>query len=493
MTEATFSGPRLDRRPGRLHNVPQLALDRTPRQTWARTYVVRLLVIDSAVTTLAWTIAWWALPRQGQNMALWAFGCSAMGALWLAANHNVGAYEVRTISTGTHEYLRIVRAASYLAGGFAFLAVVIGTIDGRRVVLVAIPIGTVLMLAGRYANRVDVHRRRLRGHWTSSILAVGSTDHVQHLIQSVNRVPVAGLVVVGACVEDARVGTEIAPGVPVVGNVGDAALLAADVNADVVAVAGANMGPDAIAELGWSLKGTGRSVVMAPALTRLAGPRISISPVEGLPLVWVDEPRFSAIGLMCKRALDVAMASAMVLLLAPVLLAIAALIRFTSEGPVIFRQRRLGKDGQWVTVLKFRTMFADAEERLKDLLHMNESSSVLFFKVKDDPRITRIGQFLRKYSLDELPQLFNVLAGTMSMVGPRPLPGEVDLYEGDFKRRMLVKPGLTGLWQVSGRSDLAVEDAVRLDLYYVENWSLALDIAIILRTVRVVLRRQGAY
>jgi lipopolysaccharide/colanic/teichoic acid biosynthesis glycosyltransferase len=177
----------------------------------------------------------------------------------------------------------------------------------------------------------------------------------------------------------------------------------------------------------------------------------------------------------------------------PFMLLAAAAILVDSRGGVFYRQRRVGKDGKEFTILKFRTMVRDADHRKKDLAAANEGAGVLF-KMRRDPRVTRVGAVLRRYSIDELPQLLNVVTGAMSLVGPRPpLPEESARYEADVRRRLLVKPGLTGLWQVSGRSDLPWEEAVRLDLRYVEDWSLALDAMILWKTFRAVLGGQGAY
>jgi len=364
----------------------------------------------------------------------------------------------------------------------------------RIFVAVVIPVGAVLMVLGRYAGRQTVHARRKHGHWTSAILAVGTSESVRHLAEVTSRNPEAGLVVVGACVEDAVKGSEVAPGVPVVGEVSQAAAMAEQLGADIVAVAGSGLGPRRIRELGWALEGTGRNMVMAPGLTEVAGPRVHVSPVEGLPLMWVDQPQFTGVRLVVKRALDVIGATFILVLAAPLLALIAVAVRLTSRGPALYRSTRMGQDGREIMVYKFRSMYRDADQQRQHLLEMNESEGGMLFKIRTDPRVTPFGRLLRKFSLDELPQLFNVVSGTMSLVGPRPpLPGEVERYESHDHRRLLVKPGMTGLWQVSGRSDLSWDESVRLDLYYVENWSLALDLAIIARTVWAVLRSRGAY
>jgi exopolysaccharide biosynthesis polyprenyl glycosylphosphotransferase len=232
---------------------------------------------------------------------------------------------------------------------------------------------------------------------------------------------------------------------------------------------------------------------MAPALTDVAGPRIHTQQVAGLPLIHVTTPTLEGGQRVAKRLFDVLAATCLVILAGPMMIVIALLVRLDSRGSIIFRQERIGVDGTSFKMLKFRSMVSDAESRLEELKDKNEGEGLLF-KMRDDPRITRVGRFLRKYSLDELPQLFNVLNGSMSLVGPRPpLPTEVAEYGHDLRRRLLVKPGLTGLWQVSGRSNLSWEDSVRLDLYYVENWSLAGDLIILLRTFRAVFSSHGAY
>jgi exopolysaccharide biosynthesis polyprenyl glycosylphosphotransferase len=233
---------------------------------------------------------------------------------------------------------------------------------------------------------------------------------------------------------------------------------------------------------------------VAPTLVEVAGPRIAIRPIAGLPLMHVDHPELTGGRRLAKELFDRCTAAVLLLLLSPFLLIIAGLLKITSGGPVIFQQRRIGRNGEPFTIVKFRTMVRDAECLRADVIHLNEHDAGPLFKIRDDPRVTPLGGWLRRYSLDELPQLINVLIGDMSLVGPRPpLPREVKEYGLDARRRLVVKPGLTGLWQISGRSDLDWEESVRLDLRYVENWSLALDALILWKTVFVVIRGAGAY
>ena len=243
----------------------------------------------------------------------------------------------------------------------------------------------------------------------------------------------------------------------------------------------------------WRLEGSGVELLVAPGLIEVAGPRLHIRPFEGLPLLSVEQPRFEGWRRVVKGAVDRCAAAAALLVLAPVLLGIALAVRLTSSGPALFRQERIGINGRPFTMLKFRSMVVDADQRLAEIQAGNISDGLLF-KMREDPRVTRVGRWLRRLSLDELPQLLNVLGGSMALVGPRPpLPNEVARYDSSVSRRLLVKPGLTGLWQVSGRSDLPWEEAVRLDLRYVENWSLALDLLILWKTARAVLSSSGAY
>jgi exopolysaccharide biosynthesis polyprenyl glycosylphosphotransferase len=282
--------------------------------------------------------------------------------------------------------------------------------------------------------------------------------------------------------------------VPVLGTLDSLPRILSDAEADSVAVtASSSMTGDALRRLGWELEGTGVDLVVAPALTDVAGPRISIRPVAGLPLLHVEEPEIAGFWPLLRTTTYWVLALLLVIVLSPVLVGIAVWITLDSRGPVLFRQTRAGTGGRPFTVYKFRTMVVDAEARLEELRALNESDGLLF-KMRRDPRVTRSGRFLRKYSLDELPQLLNVLRGNMALVGPRPpLPSEVEAYGADVRRRLMVRPGITGLWQVSGRSDLTWEESVRLDLYYVENWSPALDISILWKTLFAVLRGGGAY
>jgi exopolysaccharide biosynthesis polyprenyl glycosylphosphotransferase len=232
---------------------------------------------------------------------------------------------------------------------------------------------------------------------------------------------------------------------------------------------------------------------MAPSLTDIAGPRIHARPVAGLPLIHVETPRYQGADRFLKRAFDLVVSAGLLMVLSLPLLVVALLIVSTSPGGVFFAHERIGKRGRPFKMLKFRSMVADADAGLASLLRAQGTDDRPLFKVVDDPRVTKVGSFLRRYSIDEIPQLMNVLRGEMSLVGPRPqVAREVALYDNAATRRLFVKPGMTGLWQVSGRSNLSWDESVRLDLYYVENWSLTADLSIMARTVRAVFAKDGA-
>ena len=284
-------------------------------------------------------------------------------------------------------------------------------------------------------------------------------------------------------------------GVPVLGTHTQAASLAVRHAVAAVAVAGSDaMDREAVRQLGWDLEGTGIDLALTMALTDVAGPRVLMQPVNGMPLMYVDAPQFRGSKYVLKSLFDWCGAAAATLVLAPALLTIAVLVRVTSPGPVLYAQERIGKDGGTFRMLKFRSMHVGAHDRLAEVLAAEGVTDVgAFYKPRNDPRVTPLGRLLRRYSLDELPQLFNVLRGEMSLVGPRPqIAAEVATYDRAAHRRLLVKPGLTGLWQVSGRSNLDPRTAMRLDVAYVENWTLFGDLVILTRTAKAMVGADGA-
>lgn len=428
---------------------------------------------------------------------LW-FSAALCVAWWLM----LGAWnsrQSRILGSGADEYRRVANASLWLFGGVAIFSYVFRIETARGYVGIALPVGLVGLILARWLLRQHLSVNRQGGASMSRLLVLGGPGAVAHLASSLFEAKHAGYLPVAAYMPGADPGIIREPqsGLAVLGHKADmtAILNAIDhCRADAVAVsAGVQLHPQTLRHLGWALASKNVSLIMAPALTDIAGPRIHTQQVAGLPLIHVTTPTLEGGQRVAKRLFDILAAGILIVLASPVMAVIAMAVKVTGRGPVLFRQERVGIEGKHFPMLKFRSMVVDAEHRLAELQTRNEGSGVLF-KIKNDPRITPIGKFLRRYSLDELPQLFNVLAGSMSLVGPRPpLPKEVAGYEKDVLRRLLVKPGLTGLWQVSGRSNLSWQDSVRLDLYYVENWSLTGDLVILLKTARAVFHSTGAY
>jgi exopolysaccharide biosynthesis polyprenyl glycosylphosphotransferase len=412
---------------------------------------------------------------------------------WLTVLSLAGCYDRRVLGLGSEEFRRI------LNGGVHFLAVVaishfvFGLVFARGWVGVMIPVAVVLTASARYGLRRWLYRQRARGRYLHRMLLVGSPSTVVDVGEHLARVAWSGFRVVGVCVDATAPALEIAgQRVPVVGSPRDISQAIEQCGVDSVALTDEAV-PGDLRDLADTVAGQGAELLVAPAITDVAGPRTVVRPVAGLPLLHVEEPAFSGPQRVAKDVMDRVAAAIGLLLLAPAFLAIAVAIRCTSSGPILFRQGRVGRDGRRFAIVKFRTMVQGAEALQQQLNGDNEADGVLF-KLRVDPRVTRVGRFLRRWSIDELPQLWNVLRGEMSLVGPRPpLPAEVEQYEHHVSRRLLVRPGMTGLWQVSGRSDLYWDEAVRLDLYYVDHWSPLMDAAIILRTFTAVIRGSGAY
>ena len=493
--EQTLVPTRVDTHPVATHAVATSRAGLAP--LWSVRYRIALVTLDLCciivATIFGYELRFGLLADEAGSLSYLGVG-AVIAAAWIIALQSSGGYEIRHLATGPEEVKRVLRASALTVSVLAIACYATRTEVARGYVVGVIPTGMILLLLGRTVVRHIVRSRRQRGDWSHRIVAVGTSESVRHLLEVTERAKGAGLKVVGVCVEDAPLGSEVAPGVCVLGGVRDAAMTAERVRADVVAVTGSGLGPVGVRELGWQLEGSGRGLVMAPALTEIAGPRVHVSPVEGLPLFWLEQPQLGRLPRVLKRSLDIVGSIVLLALGLPVLLLTAMAIKLTSRGPVVFRQRRLGTNGSEFMILKFRSMYADAEQRRDIYLeHNDQDGGGVLFKMRRDPRVTHVGRVIRRFSVDEMPQLLHVLAGTMSLVGPRPLAAVDSVYTGSARRRLLVRPGLTGLWQVSGRSQLSWDDAVRLDLYYVENWSLGLDISILVRTILAVLTRKGAF
>ncbi|BFU42266.1 hypothetical protein KRMM14A1004_05030 [Krasilnikovia sp. MM14-A1004] len=463
------------------------------RQRWERRYVWALIAGDLLAGVVAGA-ATFAL-RFGYQVTAYNRGYLLLSALLpvlllvvLAVSR---AYERRYLFVGTDEYQRVLRGGVGLIAGAAMVSYALDLDLARSYVLAALPAVIAGVVVLRFVLRKRLHLARRRGEGLRRVLVVGHEMSVIGLTRQLRRERYHGLEVVGACLPPDHDG---AVDLPVYGSFDDVANAVDAADADTVVVLSCpELDGAALRRLAWRLERDDVDLIVASSLIDVAGARTTIRPFDGLPMLHVEHPRLHGGARVVKDLVDRFGAVLLLVLFGPLLLAVALAVRLTSRGPVLFRQVRVGRDGRLFRIFKFRSMYVDAEARLADLKHLNEHDGVLF-KIRDDPRVTRVGWWLRRLSLDELPQLLNVLAGQMSLVGPRPpLPLEVAAYADDVRRRLAVKPGMTGLWQVSGRSDLPWEEAVRLDLRYVENWSLSLDLVILLRTMTAVLRSSGAY
>lgn len=472
---------------------------------WRRRSARRLRIVDAFV--IVWAIAGAFLIRFGidpdsgtssQDLSyLWL--SAVLATVWWLMLGAWNSRQTRILGSGHDEYKRVAAASLWLFGIVAIVSYVFRIDTARGYVGLALPVGLIGLLLGRWLIRQHLSVRRGQGRSMSRLLLLGGPAAVAHLAASFRRARYAGYFPVAAYIPgpDPGIEVETGSGLRIVGHQPDPQCIVMALEAcgaDAVAVsAGVQLHPQTLRHLGWELAARNIGLIMAPALTDIAGPRIHTQQVAGLPLIHVTTPTLEGGQRVAKRLFDIVASAILLVSALPVMVIVALLIKLDSPGPVLFRQERVGMQGDHFFMIKFRSMTENAESYRLELEQENEGSGPLF-KMRNDPRVTRTGRFLRRFSIDELPQLWNVLAGSMSIVGPRPpLPQEVEAYESDVRRRLLVKPGLTGLWQVSGRSNLSWQDSVRLDLYYVENWSLAGDLVILLRTARAVFRSIGAY
>ena len=418
----------------------------------------------------------------------------SIGLGWMVLLAAVGAYSIRSFGAGSEEFRRLFLASGLAAGVVGMLSFLFQLDISRGFVLLTFSLGLPLLLTERYTVRKLLHRMRSRGRLLHRVVAVGGPSAIAELTEVLHRELYVGYLVTGACVPKGMVVDADALPVPCLGAVEDTRRVCREVGADTVLVARGGYSSSAdLRRIAWDLEGSDIDLVVVPSLTDLAGPRIHMRPVAGLPLLHVEGPQADRAGGVTKRLMDVVGALCALLVLSPVFLAIAVLVKLDDGGPVFYRQTRIGLNGKAFPCMKFRSMSMDAEKR-EAQLRADANHDGALFKMRGDPRVTRVGNLLRRFSIDELPQLTNVLRGEMSLVGPRPQQAwEVDTYTDAMRRRLLVRPGMTGLWQVSGRSSLPWSEAVRLDLYYVDNWSMVGDLVIIAKTLRAVLTSEGAY
>lgn len=468
-----------------------------PEIEWEQRYRRAVITGDTAATAFVIAaIGGFFGVRDAANWhekwTILAFGTEllVLGALMASR-----AWAPLVLGQGAEEFRRLGRALCTAAVVLSLGGIAVSSRNIKLWIFVAIPAIALVTVTERYLLRRWLHRRRTEGRCLRPVLAAGSPDTVRDLISRARKFPHLGWRVDAVCTADGRgVDGDKVDGVPVVGQLTDVAKHVHGDGYRVVAVTpDPYWSPDRLQRLAWNLEGSDAEMVVAPVLMEVAGPRLHVDAVLGIPLLRVSMPAFTGGRRVVKEVVDRLGAAALLLLFAPLMVLVGVIVLVDSRGGVVYRQRRVGKGGREFTIFKFRTMVHGAHRARATLADVDEGAGLLF-KVRRDPRVTRVGAVLRRYSVDELPQLFNVLTGSMSLVGPRPpLPEESAEYGPDIRRRLLVKPGLTGLWQISGRSDLPWAEAVRLDLRYVEDWSLALDAEILWKTLRAVVQGQGAY
>lgn len=500
--------------PARLGRHSTISIGRAPRTAqagiaapstrWAQHYRLQLRITDCVVVTVAVALAYVGRFGIDSSLALtnpWSITNLSIsilvGLAWVLALSVYRTRDRRIIGFGTTEYKRVV-GASAIAFGFLGIGFLVSEVNiARGYFVLAMPIGLLGLLLDRWLWRKWLISERQHDRSISRALVVGDSDAVHYVVKQITASSGSAYRVVGAAIDGVATGAIPMTGgpIPIISGLDHVAVAARSQGADVVIVAGQPRAAsnDYIRTLSWDLEGTATELVLASRLVDVAGPRIHFRPVEGLPLIHVEIPQFEGGKHVLKRAFDIAVSGVALVILLPFFATIGLLVKLEDGGPVLFSQERVGRKETHFRMLKFRSMVVDAEAVLASLATQSEGNGVLF-KMKNDPRVTRIGAVIRKYSLDEFPQLWNVFRGDMSLVGPRPpLEREVAQYEKHVHRRLYIKPGLTGMWQVGGRSNLSWDESVRLDLYYVENWSITGDVIIIWRTFRELVHPTGAY
>ena len=477
-----------------------------PRSDWPTKIPRNLSIIDGMVIAVAIVTA--QLGRFGASLNETVSGSDSLnywtltvglGLAWWMSLGLARSRDIRVIGVGTDEYRRVLTTSLAVFGLLAIGSYALHLDTARGYVGIALPVGLALLLLSRMLFRKFLVAKRKEGQLVQGVVVLGSPSAVQHIHHSLKSAPEAGYMPLAAILPGFQLKSPVGEELPLpVASVSTdleeivATLVGCRADALIV-TSGSALKTGEVRRLGWQLQAHGINMIMAPSLTDIAASRFHTQAISGFPLIHVGAPMLEGRSAVAKRSFDVVISGLLILAFAPLLVVLAALVKLGSPGPVFYWQERIGKDGKSFKMFKFRSMVVNADAQLTELLAAQGAGDKPLFKVDNDPRITPIGAFLRQYSLDELPQLFNVFLGDMSLVGPRPQrEAEVELYDSSAHRRLMVKPGMSGLWQVSGRSNLTWEQSIRFDLYYVENWSLSGDLAILCKTFSAVLQKDGA-
>ena len=458
-----------------------------------RVYATRAVVWDTAAVTAASAIGFilrWTIPYNlNISDSTYVFFALVVVASWIAVLVLRGAYDTRILGVGSEEFKRIVGASAMVFGAIAIVSFALKLDLSRGFVLITFTLGMLLLLTVRWILRAWLRHERMYGHFLHRTIVVGSGSAQSEIVDMLDRDPVAGFTVVDVIDEPPVDVTEQS-----LDQWLDEVMTRISLeDADTVAVAGSRaLEQTVIQRLAWRLEGPRVDLLVAPNIGDVAGPRVTMRMAADLPLLHLDEPHLTGPKRAIKRTLDVVFGTLLFCLFLP-FMAIAAIGTFaSSRGPVFYKQRRIGRGGEMITVTKFRTMYVGADQKRDEVIGTPDEE--IFDRYKSDPRITPFGRILRRWSIDEMPQVVNEIGGNMSLVGPRPvLPEELGLFDDADHRRHLTKPGLTGLWQVSGRKEVDWDERMRMDLDYVENWSPALDLVIVAKTAKVVISGKGAY
>lgn len=477
------------------------------RDAWERRHTIRLAMTDLVVLVGAVSAALFIRFDSGDEageVGPFGFGYYPLGmalaAVWWISLIAYRSRDQRLFGEDAEEYRRVIRATVFTFSLLALVSLLLKADFSRGYLAIAFPVGMVGLLASRKVWRVWLRKQRYRGRGLARVLTIGGVKSSGDIAREFDADKAAGFRVTGVWVPDKHQSKPewLAHGnrfIPVLGTERTLADAITISNANTVIVTDTeHLGHEGIRDLMWHLEGTGIDLMVSPNMIAVAGARLHMRGVADMLFVHLEEPQYASAGAWPKALFDRLGAAGLLFVLSPLMLATACAVKLSSSGPVFFHQERIGRDGTPFRMIKFRSMRSGADAELRGLLDAQGTAGTPLFKIADDPRITSVGNVLRRFSIDELPQLLNVLKGDMSLVGPRPQQAaEVELYDDAAHRRLHVRPGMTGLWQVSGRSDLSWDEAIRLDVSYVENWSLTGDLAILWRTVRAVISSNGAY